>query len=120
MKSNHAHLFMTWLCLLPPFVLATEPTLQPELDFQETYGGDEADGVVAVVPARDGGLFVVGSSQSKPSGNRTAPLLGGISDFWWSSWMSMGISSGIVAMVMTASLQQSRCVRQCQPAKAEC
>jgi len=79
---NTPRLLLAWLCLLLPSVSAAEPTQPPELDFQETYGGGGADNLVALVPTREGGLFVVGTSGSKPDGNRTAPLLGDISDFW--------------------------------------
>ena len=81
-KMNTRDLLLAWLSLLTSVLPAAEPTQPPELDFQETYGGEGEDGLVALVPTRDGGLFVVGNSQSKPSGNRTAPLMGGYSDFW--------------------------------------
>ena len=79
-KMKTCRLF-AWLCLLPILMLAAQTKQPPELDFQETYGGEGAEGLTALVPTPDGGFFLVGGSQSKPSGNRTAPLRG-IIDVW--------------------------------------
>jgi len=49
--------------------------------WDEAYGGDIREPMGALVPAANGDFLLVGTSDSFPSRNKTAPLLGG-TDYW--------------------------------------
>jgi hypothetical protein len=49
--------------------------------WEQTYGGEGVDDLQAMAPVSDGGLLLIGSSWSGPSGSKTSPAFGGL-DFW--------------------------------------
>ncbi|MEM1134906.1 MAG: hypothetical protein AAGI07_03630 [Bacteroidota bacterium] len=49
--------------------------------WEKTYGGFSDDHAHTALPSPDGGYLLVGTSNSRPSGNKTAPNYGG-SDYW--------------------------------------
>ena len=49
--------------------------------WDRTYGGTGDDRLVSILPAREGGFFVAGTSTSEPGGNKTSPAFGE-PDYW--------------------------------------
>jgi hypothetical protein len=60
------------------------------IEWDKTFGGDNYDVPVSIIPTRDNGYIVAGSSSSGVSGDKTIPLKGPGSDLWIVKMDSLG------------------------------
>src|SRR5688572_25535633 len=103
---------MRLLILVFILIPATLRSQAPGIEWQNTIGGNEADGISIAEPTSDGGYILGGSSSSDISGDKTEANIESSPDFWlikldgngniqWQNTMGGNGSDGLVSLAQT-------------------